>query len=76
MNNKDLERAIRDGAYMMANLQQRERDLKSNNLEMSKENEELRTFGEDGRVIRENMIRLKKERDDRQQQLDETLDDL
>ena len=49
---RDLERAIRDGSYLHANLQERERVLNEENDNLEKENAELAQFTRDGAIVK------------------------
>lgn len=64
MNREDLDNAIRDAAYMQANLEARQADFYKQNEFLEKENAELSQFSDDGVVIRRNMERLKGEVED------------
>lgn len=64
MNREDLDNAIRDAAYMQANLEARQADFYKQNEFLEKENAELSQFSDDGVVIRRNMERLKSEVED------------
>ena len=63
MNKRDLDAAIRDGAYMQANLEAKQSYFSENNGHLESENGELGQFTDDGTVIRRNMERLRDERD-------------
>ena len=63
MNKRDLDAAIRDGAYMQANLEAKQSYFSENNEHLTLENGELGQFTDDGTVIRKNMERLRDERD-------------
>jgi chromosome segregation ATPase len=63
MNKSDLDKAIRDAAYMQANLEAKQSYFGENNEHLTNENGELGQFTDDGTVIRKNMERLKEERD-------------
>lgn len=63
MNKSDLDKAIRDSAYMQANLEAKQSYFMENNEHLTNENGELGQFTDDGTVIRKNMERLKEERD-------------
>jgi chromosome segregation ATPase len=63
MNKRDLDAAIRDAAYLQANLEAKQAYYLENNEHLTNENAELGQFTDDGTVIRKNMERLKDERD-------------
>lgn len=63
MNKRDLDAAIRDGAYLQANLEAKRDYYEENNDNLTEENAELGQFTDDGTVIRKNMERLREERD-------------
>lgn len=63
MNKRDLDAAIRDSAYMQANLEAKQTYFSENNEHLTSENGELGQFTDDGTVIRRNMERLRDERD-------------
>ena len=63
MNKADLDKAIRDAAYMQANLEAKQSYFSENNEHLTNEDGELGQFTDDGTVIRKNMGRLKEERD-------------
>jgi chromosome segregation ATPase len=63
MNKRDLDAAIRDAAYMQANLEEKQAYYEENNEHLTNENGELGQFTDDGTVIRKNMERLQEERD-------------
>jgi chromosome segregation ATPase len=63
MNKRDLDAALRDAAYMQANLESKQEYYDENNEHLTNENGELGQFTDDGTVIRKNMERLQEERD-------------
>jgi chromosome segregation ATPase len=63
MNKRDLLAAIRDAAYMQANLEAKRNQLEEDNGHLENENAEIGQFTDDGTVISKNMLRLKSERD-------------
>ncbi len=74
-NRTDLQKSISEAEFLYANLQEKEKEFKASNKNLSSENKELTQFSEDGQVIRRNMERLKEERDKLHTQLTDTDDD-
>lgn len=68
---RDLDRELRDAAYLHANLKKREKELTTKNDELIGENGELSGFTTDGKIVTANMKRLKAEVDKLQAQMDE-----
>ena len=75
MNKKDLLAAIRDAAYMQANLEAKQSYYDENNEHLTGENAELGQSTDDGTVIRKNMERLRDERDKLKKSMDDSEQD-
>ena len=58
-----MNKAIRDAAYIHANLKEKEGKLSSENSQLTGENKDLGQFTEDGKLIRANFDKTKAERD-------------
>lgn len=63
LNRNDLNKAIRDAAYIHANLKEKEAKLDAENKQLEGENKDLGQFTEDGKLIRANFEKTKAERD-------------
>lgn len=59
----NLERDIRDAAYLYANLQDKEKNLNVENKKLEEQNKDLGVFTKDGEIVKANMQRLKEETD-------------
>lgn len=58
-----MNKAIRDAAYIHANLKAKESKLDAENKQLEGENKDLGQFTEDGKVIKANFDKTKAERD-------------
>lgn len=75
LNRNDLNQAIRDAAYIHANLKAKESKLDAENKQLEGENKDLGQFTEDGKVIKANFDKTKAERDKIAAQIADTDDD-
>ena len=66
-NRKDYHREIRDAAYLQANLELRKKELEEKNKELIDENGDLGGFTTDGQIVKNNMVRVKREVDELKQ---------
>ena len=75
MKAKDMLNEIRDDEYLIANLEQKQKEFEEANENLIKENKDLSGFTEDGKIIRKNMEKLVEETTRIKNQISETDED-